>query len=253
MIYYKILNENGFVGIGTENELLKYQKKHGILLSCGSKDAQFIGLNDEIYHDDRWMKPIDEINIVHLDAEVYGITEEEYNTLAAAIETGEQIEGILEEEEQMPVEEVEELPLQEEITVDFVREVKTKEMSIACNRAITDGFDIELSDGELHHFSMTLQDQTNLADAQTQIIGGASEIAYHADGEDYRMYSADEMTTIIAVANQHKLYHLAYFGSLKTWINALSQIKRIQDIEYGTEIPVKYQSTLFRRVSGNQN
>ena len=39
-----------------------------------------------------------------------------------------------------------------DITIDYVKEAKVKEMKTECNKMITNGFDVELSDNQSHHF-----------------------------------------------------------------------------------------------------
>jgi len=48
-----------------------------------------------------------------------------------------------------------------DITTEYVREGKIKEMSTMCRRTIENGFDLNLR-GETHHFSLSTQDQLNL-------------------------------------------------------------------------------------------
>jgi len=43
-------------------------------------------------------------------------------------------------------------------SLDFVKDVKTKQMSAICRTTIINGFDIQLSDGLTHHFSMPIED-----------------------------------------------------------------------------------------------
>ena len=93
---------------------------------------------------------------------------------------------------------------------------------------------------------MTLRDQTNLAAATMQILSGETEIPYHADGEEFKNFQADDMLQIIGAANEHKTYHLAYFNCMKKWLNGLARITSIQAVEYGAAIPKKYQSAFLK-------
>jgi len=61
-------------------------------------------------------------------------------------------------------------------------------MSYNCRKAIENGFDLILR-GETHHFSLTTQDQLNLMNLDTT----AELIPYHADGESYTYYTAEEI------------------------------------------------------------
>ena len=246
MTYYKVLSQDGFIGVGSTYDLIRYQKKHNLILSSSEEKAECISINGKFYHD-VWMRPF-ESEYEFEQADVPAITKEEYDALKEAIDKGEEIREPQPEEEPVEEEPVEvaETP-EEEVTAEFVRDIKIKELSLECNKAITAGFDLELSDGEQHHFSMSLEDQANLNTASMQILGGDEEIPYHADGEEYKMFSSEDMISVIGAANQHKLKELAYFGCLKTWVSGLVRIKSIQEVKYGDEIPKRYQSALYKR------
>lgn len=246
MTYYKIYDDGNFYGVGTTNELRRYQGKHRIILTSDENHAQFIFCDGELYRDE-WMQSVEGCNVSYKECMVKAITEDEYNILNAAKDTDEAVklalQDIVSEEE-----DEEEPEFDTEITVDELRNMKIREMSLACNNSITDGFSIELSDGQSHHFSLTMQDQMNLLTIQSQILAGATEVPYHADGEDADMYTVEDMATIISAANVHKTYHLAYFNALKKWLNALKSIAAISAVKYGTEIPKKYQTALLKRL-----
>lgn len=250
MTYYKIVQEARIVGIGTTDSLRIFQRKHRIPLPATENDAEFIECNGAFYKG-RWMVPIDDIGILIDEAKVIAVNEEEYNILRSAIDDDADLTEFISAEEpgEDPAPAVEEvLSETEEVTVEFVRNVKIRELSLACSKAITSGFDLEAGEDVLH-YSLTLQDQTNLAAATVQILSGDSEIPYHADGETHRMYSADELMAVINAANTHKTYQLAYFNCLKAWVNSLNRIANIQAVEWGSELPKKYQSSLLKSLT----
>jgi len=121
-------------------------------------------------------------------------------------------------------------------------------MSMTCRHIIEAGFDIELSDREVHHFSLDTQDQLNLitlsALAETQEL-----IPYHADGEICKFYSAAEIKTIVAGATQFKMYHTTYYNALKAYINSLETIEEIAAVTYGMELPEEFQSDVLKAIS----
>ena len=100
-------------------------------------------------------------------------------------------------------------------------------MSLNCNKTITNGFDITLSDGNSYHFSLTTQDQLNLITLATMVESGETQIPYHADGEPCKFYSATDISAIIAKATEFKTYHISYYNSLKTYINSMETIDEI--------------------------
>ena len=252
MVYYKLVQDNKVVAVGTTNNLRKHQAKHNILLNCSEHEAQYIEIDGILYWD-VWMKtPADSSLASFEKAEITAIEEEEYDTLSEAIRRDEVISAELEEIVGIIPDVQEEIGLDETgYSVEYIREVKIKELQLECARAITDGFDIELSDGKNHHFSMSTQDQMNLNSLYLQIISGATEVPYHADGEEEMLYSAEEMTEIINAANAHKVYNLAYFNSLKKWVNALRKSTTISEVKFGSVIPKKYQSAYFASLTGS--
>jgi hypothetical protein len=174
---------------------------------------------------------------------VYHISEEEYNILAESIRNNEEI--VI---ETLPIYIPPEIPNAPNISIDFVREAKLKEVSLACRKTIEGGFDLELR-GEIHHFSLSTQDQLNLislsALAQTQSL-----IPYHADNEDVVFYSNEEIEEIVDTANAFKIYHTTYHNALKKYINALETIEEIGAIEYGVEIPEEYKTDVLKALEG---
>ena len=245
MKYYKLINDKNFIGVCTSHDLRKFQSKHKILLFSDENNAQYIQIDDKIYRDD-WFAPIITDSVDYETVKVIAIEKEEYDILHEAVETGKEIEIPVDEpviEEDLPP-----INHDDEITIEFVKTIKNAEMSNECNKSITSGFDVVLSDGESHHFSLTVQDQLNLITLSSMIESGAETIPYHADGELCRYYSAEDITVVINTATAHKTYHVTYFNSLKVYIEALENIEDISAIEYGVEIPQEYQSDILKSI-----
>lgn len=242
MNYYKLISGTNIVGIGLSLDLRRFQKKHRIILLCNEESAQYIQYKDVLYHDN-WMSPITTDTVAYETAEVIKIDEQEYNTLKAALETEDEI--VIEPE--TPVEEEPEyVDPNEVITVDYVKGVKIAEMSNTCNKVITNGFDVILSDGNSYHFSLTTQDQLNLITLSSMIASGETQIPYHADGELCRFYSAEDINTIITTATQFKTYQVSYFNALKAYIESMTDIETIGAVVYGIEIPAEHQSDVLK-------
>ena len=126
-------------------------------------------------------------------------------------------------------------------------------MSRSCFEVITNGIDVELSDGNTYHFSLTVEDQLNLITISSMISEGQSTLPYHADGEQCVFFSADDMLKVIETATNFKTYHTTYFNSLKTYILALETIDEIKSVYYGVDIPEEYQSPVWKEIGGNAN
>lgn len=215
MKYYKVIKDKEFIGVGTTLNLRRFQNKHQIILICNESQVQYIQLDDVLYRAN-WMWPETTNSVKYEIADVIRIEKDEYDLLLKAVETNEEI--AIEEE---PVIEVEPVVV-EEPTIDYVRSSKITELKHDCNKAITNGIDIKLSDGETRHFSMSLEDQINLLTA-----------AYL---KDESVYSTKDMKTIIAKTNAFKNSHIAKFKQLKNRVSSLNTIQEISAVNYHEEV-----------------
>lgn len=245
MKYYKIINDTTFIGACSSSDFRKFQLKHKILLACDVDYAQYIQFKEKMYHDS-WLCPVITDTIEYENAKIIEIDEEEYNTLIKAIEDNEEIiiqpdvPDIDENESEDNVDK------DEEITVDYVKKTKIKEMSQKCNQLITNGIDVVLSNKKVHHFSLTIYDQIMISKLADKAKNGENELPWHEDNGKCKFYSAED---ILILSNSMELlitYQQTYFNSLKQYINSLSDIKEISEIKYGCEIPEEYQSEVLK-------
>ena len=212
MKYYKIIKDKEFIGVGTTLNLRRFQTKHQIILICDEAQVQYIWL-DDVFYRANWMWPETTDSVEYEIADVIRIEKDEYDLLLHAVETNEEI--VIEEES---VVEIEQPVVVENPTIDYVRSSKIAELKHDCNKAITDGIDIKLSDGETRHFSMSLEDQINLL-----------TMAYL---KDESLYSTKDMKTIITKTNAHKNCHITKFKQLKDRVNSLNTIQEIAAVNY---------------------
>lgn len=215
MKYYKIIKNKEFIGVGTTLNLRRFQNKHQIMLICDETQVQYIQLVDVLYRAN-WMWPEVTDSVKYEIADVIRIEKDEYDLLLHAVETNEEI--VIEEE---PVIEAEHVVV-EDSTIDYVRASKITELKHQCNKTITEGVDIKLSDGETRHLTMSLEDQINLL-----------TMAYIADES---VYSAEDMKAIIAEMNAFKNYHIAKFKKLENRVNSLNTIQEISAVNYHEEV-----------------
>ena len=211
MKYYKIIKNKEFIGVGTTLNLRRFQTKHQIILICDETQVQYIQLDDVLYRAN-WMWPEVTDSVKYEIADVIRIEKDEYDLLLKAVEANEEI--VIEEE---PVVEPEPV-IVENPTIDYVRSSKISELKHDCNKAITNGIDVKLSDGETRHFSMSLEDQINLL-----------TMAYLSDES---VYSAVDMKTIVAETNAFKNCHIAKFKQLKDRVNSLNTIEEVAAVNY---------------------
>lgn len=246
--YFKLINGRDFVGIASSLDFLALQTKHHILLLSNVEHGQYISVNGVLYRD-RWMSPVTDRSILYETVSVIEISEEEYTTLQESIDAGKEIE---------PEPEIEETPADEpsvdpneEITTEFVREKKLAALSKQCQDAITHGVDVQLTSGEIKHYSLSVEDQLNIASMVTLIQQGIPTVPYHADGELCEYYTAEDMQLIATAATTWKTYHITYFNSLKNYINSLDNMDDIVAIQYGIMPPADFCSDVLLEMINN--
>ena len=245
MKYYKIIVDKTFIGVIYSGQFVRENPRNHLLFYSDNLKGHFVDYKGILYRD-YWMQPIETTNYDYIIASITEITKEEYNNLQEAISNNEQIEEEIEEEETAPTI----IPDEPDVTIEFAREAKLQEMSLACRRTIENGFDLELRN-QVFHFSLDTQDQLNLMSlgimAQTQTL-----IPYHADGEECIFYTSEEMNEIIETANAFKIYQTTYYNALKTYIKSLERLEEITAIEYGMDIPKKYKSEVLKMLENDE-
>ncbi|WP_367569027.1 hypothetical protein [Lacrimispora sp.] len=130
-------------------------------------------------------------------------------------------------------------------SLDELKEAKRAEVNAACGQTICNGITVELSTG-FEHFSLSQTDQLNLFGLQAQIASGVTQIIYHADGQPCRFYPASDIALLIEKAMFHASYHTTYANSLRSWIDNVEAAEELQEIYYGADIPVEYQSDVLK-------
>ena len=242
MKYYKLINDNTLIGVIHSGAFVKESANGARLFYSDEVRGEFVDYKGLLYRD-YWMVPTHSSRNYTL-VNIIEITKEEYDTIKAAIDNNETIVIDDDEDDDEPII----IPPDDaktDIILEYVRESKIKEMSSTCRKAIENGFDLILSDGKTHHFSLSAQDQMNLLVLSTK-VDTEEKISYHADGELSKFYSAAEMKQIIDAANAHKEYHTTYYNALKAYINSLDTMEAIAAITYGTSIPDEFQSEVWK-------
>lgn len=130
-------------------------------------------------------------------------------------------------------------------TLDELKAAKKAEISAICESTIYDGVTVSLPGGD-EHFALTEKDQLNLFGKQAQLASGAEQLEYHQDGHPCRYYTPTEMQLIIDAAMKYVSYHTTYCNSLNMWIAAVTDAEDLDDIYYGADIPVEYQSVVMK-------
>lgn len=115
---------------------------------------------------------------------------------------------------------------------------KLQELSTQCQKAITDG--IELN-GE--HFSYTLTDQNNISNTFQLAMSTGLSVPYHADGQDCRLYSKEEIMNIYFSQETNVTHHTTYFNQLKQYVLTLTTEDEVNTVQYGQELTGTYLDT----------
>lgn len=132
-------------------------------------------------------------------------------------------------------------PSLEDMKADLI-----KRMSNECNKAILNGVDLLLPDGETYHFSMEIEDQLKIQALALKVANGETELPYHADGELCRFFTAEEILMLNQAMENLVTYETTYFNSLKTYINSIENTDDLNTVNYGMEIPEDYQSEVYK-------
>lgn len=224
MKYFSIIQNETFVGVATSADFIYYSPSFRGFLSADETVGQYVELNGKLYRD-LWMKPIVQ-GVDFEQAHITEVSEEDYETYMEAIRNNEEIvvPPYVPPYEEDPHEQVNPDDL---VSLEYVRRGKLAALTKACQAAIESGIDVGT-----HHYSLTQEDQTNLLQAQIDIQNGAENVIYHADGEDYRMFSTEEIELIITKANNWRLENTLYLKGLKKLVNAATTKEEIAAITY---------------------
>ena len=133
-------------------------------------------------------------------------------------------------------------------TLEEEQTEKISEMNEIQQLTIRNGVSITLSDGRNEQFTLKDQDQTSLMGLQTLVAQGVENIPWHSadQSEHCKYYSNADMAIIAEKALQFITYHVTYFRDLRIYIRSLKAKEEVQNVTYGMEIPVEYQSEVLK-------
>ena len=242
-MYYKLLSENKIVDAVEGLEFVRFQKRNGIFISCKEEYAQAVisSGGQRIW----LLSELDDERFADFQVVDYSeIGELEYLAIRKALDQ----ESSIEEEQPQ------EYP-EDDGTVDFLKEKKIAQMSALCRSSIVAGFDITLSDGKTHHFSLELEDQLKISKLADKAKSGETLLPWHPDDDWCVFFPAEDILAINDNMEALETFHTTYFNSLKMYIKSLQTIEEIVAVEYGMDIPVEYQSivlvSLYQQIGGS--
>lgn len=162
-----------------------------------------------------------------IQQKVVALQEEKVKLATSIEETNNKISEVKKQLE--PVIKIESLSLSE------YRDYKIHELGTVCTENIYKGLDVTTSKGS-EHFTYNLEDQYNLKVLSDTAILTKSDLPYHTNGQQCKVYSAKDIITIYATLQRNLLYHTTYCNALNTLVRQAESKEDIQIISYGMEI-----------------
>lgn len=111
-----------------------------------------------------------------------------------------------------------------------------------CNAHIQMGVDVKLSDNENYHFSLSLEDQQNITNAFTISTFRNSSVPYHADGEECRIFSQEDIKIIYETCIMYITQQTTYCNMLKQYIKSCTSKEDVIEAYYSMELPEEYKA-----------
>lgn len=234
-MFYKIIYNNIIIDIVQSPAYVRYIKKSDRFLTTDASSAHGIvdSHGSDIYLLKNASDSLNDLKLKHKVVSMIEISESEYFNLKS------QLTEVMDKTGEI-------------IDIKTLQEEKISEMNAACNRVITDGFDIVLSDGINYHFSLEITDQMKISKLNDRAVNGVTELPWHADNGLCKFYKADDIIAINEKMEYFIEYHTTYFNSLKNYIKNIGD-KEIVDIYYGIEIPKPYQSEVLMKMLSVMN
>ena len=136
---------------------------------------------------------------------------------------------------------------------------KISQLDKVCTETIYTGTDIQLSDGNVYHFTLDMQDQANLTGVALQLGAGEPEVSWHTSDitQPCVLYSSANAQKIINTLTLYKSYHITYFRDLRIYVLSLTSLEDINNIEYGYILPESAKSDVLKSyevmMSGGKN
>ena len=240
MVRYKLVDkDNNIIGVSTDKDLryMQYNEDHSGIQYCKNVKFAFgIAFNGLIYSIDPNESTYPFVNLIMIGNREYQYIQNNLLQQKTEISDADDIQSSQSE-------------FIDTSTVEFAKKCKVNEMKKACNEHIINGIDIRLTDNKIYHFDLTIEDQLNLQNIQYQLSSQEQvNIPFHSKDELFKYYDRSDLALIISNANNHILYHTAYFNCLKSYIKSLTKIDQINQIQYGISIPDKYKSEVFLQI-----
>ena len=138
----------------------------------------------------------------------------------------------------------------DESALTKAKHAKLNTLSEICKNKITEGFSLDFKTSK-QSFKLTIEDQLNLIQIESQIAAGDTCFVYHATNQPCRVYSKKDMLKIVKAFRNHILYHTTYYNAAKQYINSLSDIEKINRFEYGMDVSATVNDSMLKQILKN--
>lgn len=121
-------------------------------------------------------------------------------------------------------------------SVEEARKYQLNIINKECQEVIYLGIDVETSVGT-EHFSLTLEDQSNITALYTEVVTGKTCVLYHSDGNLCRQFTAEEIAKIAIIAKEYVTYCTTKCNHLHAYINRLEDKETILSTHFESDLP----------------
>jgi hypothetical protein len=219
---YKIIQNNKVIDVVNQPQFINFLTSGHIAMTDKSSANGIVGSDNKTVYS---FQPYLSYQVVSIEE----ITAEEFERLHSLLDSHQEV-------------------CANESILQNARQEKIKRLSVQCKAKINTGFSIALSDGKSHRFRLTAEDQLNLMSIEGQLNSGAEAIVYHESNQPCRIFSRNDMLKVIKAFRRHVTYHTTYFNTAKQYINSLTDIEKIMEFSYGTDVAALAKDNFIKQI-----
>ena len=226
---YKVIQDDRVVDVVKYPKFIKFMSSGHIAMTDESSAHGIVGSDDSTLYCFTNEAPK---NSSAQPAAICRVTETEFNRLYSLLNSGEPVSA-------------------DESALAKAKREKLSILSGNCNNKIVSGFSIELSDGELHNFRLTTEDQLNLMLIENQLSSGETYFVYHSTNQPCKIYQKEDMYLVVRAFRKHVLYHTTYYNAAKQYINSLVDVEKVNLFSYGMDVSEIVEDRVLKQILKN--
>ena len=224
---YKIINHDKIIDVVRYPRFVRFLESGHIAITDKTSAHGIVGSDNQTIYS---------FGKEHIQAKlivkIKEISLEEFNKLSSLLNSGQEIS-------------------EDEAALDKAKRIKISSLSNICKNKIIAGFSIELSDGNVYKFKLTVEDQLNLMMMENQLNAGVTSFIYHATDQPCRVFNKEDIIKIIKAFKAHTLYHTTYFNAAKHYIKSLVNIEEVNLFVYGCDISDSVDDRVLKQILKN--